>query len=84
MRIALGLLTLATVLAAVVAYGTHPAWAQYQHGLTVIEWSRVAQWPALFLSLAAALGVSTDDISWDHAVPVEHLRGNGPQTGRAT
>jgi ribosome-binding protein aMBF1 (putative translation factor) len=34
--------------------------------------------------LAAALGVSTDDISWDHAVPVQHLRGNGPQCGRST
>ena len=34
--------------------------------------------------LAAALDVSIDDISWDHAVPVQHLRGNGPQTGRAT
>ncbi len=34
--------------------------------------------------LAAALGVSTDEISWDHAVPVQHLRGNGPQCGRST
>ena len=34
--------------------------------------------------LAAALGVSTDDISWGHAVTVEHLRGNGPQCGRST
>jgi plasmid maintenance system antidote protein VapI len=34
--------------------------------------------------LAAALGVSTDEISWGHAVPVEHLRGNGPQSGRST
>ena len=34
--------------------------------------------------LAAALGVSTDDISWGHAVQVEHLRGNGPQCGRST
>jgi ribosome-binding protein aMBF1 (putative translation factor) len=34
--------------------------------------------------LAAALGVSTDDISWEHAVTVEHLRGNGPQCGRST
>ncbi len=34
--------------------------------------------------LAAALGVSTDDISWGHAVPVEHMRGNGPQFGRPT
>jgi len=34
--------------------------------------------------LAAALGVSTNDISWDHAIPVQHLRGNGPQCGRST
>ena len=34
--------------------------------------------------LAAALGVSPDDIAWGHAVPVEHLRGNGPQSGRST
>lgn len=34
--------------------------------------------------LAAALGLSVEDISWDHAVPVEHLRGNGPQCGRPT
>ena len=34
--------------------------------------------------LAAALGVSADDISWGHAVPVQHLRGNGPQSGRQT
>jgi len=34
--------------------------------------------------LAAALGASTGDISWDHAVPVQHLRGNGPQCGRPT
>ena len=34
--------------------------------------------------LAAALGVAKDDISWGHAVPVQHLRGNGPQSGRPT
>ena len=34
--------------------------------------------------LAAAIGVPVEEISWGHAVPVEHLRGNGPQTGRAT
>jgi transcriptional regulator with XRE-family HTH domain len=34
--------------------------------------------------LAAALGVPIDEISWGHAVPVEHLRGNGPQSGRST
>jgi hypothetical protein len=34
--------------------------------------------------LAAALGLAVEDISWGHAVPVEHLRGNGPQSGRST
>ncbi|PYS26397.1 MAG: hypothetical protein DMG11_20075 [Acidobacteria bacterium] len=34
--------------------------------------------------LAAAIGVSIDDIAWGHAVPVQHLRGNGPQSGRST
>jgi len=34
--------------------------------------------------VAAALGVSIDDISWEHAVPVQHIRGNGPQCGRST
>ena len=34
--------------------------------------------------LAAALGVEKDEIAWGHTVPVQHLRGNGPQTGRAT
>ena len=40
--------------------------------------------PAQRERLAAALGVSKDEISWRHAVPVQHLRGNGPQSGRAT
>ena len=34
--------------------------------------------------LAAALGVSIDEIAWGHTIAVEHLRGNGPQTGRST
>jgi hypothetical protein len=34
--------------------------------------------------LAAALGVAIDDISWGHTVPVQYLRGNGPQSGRST
>jgi lambda repressor-like predicted transcriptional regulator len=34
--------------------------------------------------IAAALGVSVEDISWEHSVSVEHLRGNGPQCGRST
>lgn len=32
--------------------------------------------------LAAALGVTIDDIAWGHAVPVDHLWGHGPQFGR--
>ena len=34
--------------------------------------------------LADSLGVAKDQVAWGHTVPVEHLRGNGPQTGRAT
>jgi len=34
--------------------------------------------------LAAALGVSTEDISWGHEVPVQHMRGNGSQRGHST
>ena len=34
--------------------------------------------------VAAALGVSKDDIAWGHAVEVQHMRGNGPQCGRST
>src|SRR5262245_66684946 len=40
--------------------------------------------PSQRQQLAAALSVSIEDISWDHAVPVQHLRGNGPQCGRPT
>ena len=34
--------------------------------------------------LAEALAVLIEEIAWGHAVPVEHLRGNGPQCGRST
>ena len=40
--------------------------------------------PAQRHRLAAALGVAVGDVSWDHAVAVQHLRGNGPQCGRST
>ena len=33
--------------------------------------------------VASALGVAPDQISWDHANPVEHLYGHGPQFGRS-
>jgi hypothetical protein len=32
--------------------------------------------------LATAVGVSSDEINWEHAVEVQHLWGHGPQTGR--
>lgn len=34
--------------------------------------------------LATALGVDKHVIAWGHSVPVQHLRGNGPQFGRST
>jgi len=34
--------------------------------------------------IAGALNVSIDEIAWGHTVPVQHLRGNGPQSGRST
>lgn len=34
--------------------------------------------------LATALGMSADEIAWGHAVPVQYMRGNGPQSGRTT
>lgn len=40
--------------------------------------------PAQRQRLAAALGVSKDEIAWGHTVPVQHMRGNGPQCGRST
>ncbi len=40
--------------------------------------------PAQRQRLAAALGVSIEDISWGHAISVQHLRGNGTQLGRST
>lgn len=57
MKIAFGLTALATLLAAVVGYGTHPFWARYPHGLDVILFSRQVQWPAMFVSTGAALAV---------------------------
>ena len=34
-------------------------------------------------ALAGALGLAIEDISWGHAVPVEHMYGHGPQFGRS-
>jgi len=34
--------------------------------------------------VAGALGVEIGEVAWGHTVPVQHLRGNGPQSGRST
>jgi len=34
--------------------------------------------------LATALGISVEDVSWGHAIQVDHIRGNGLQFGRST
>ena len=54
---AVGLSAVATVLAGVVAYGPHPAWAQFRHGLDFILLSRQLQWPFIALSLVAAIAL---------------------------
>jgi hypothetical protein len=40
--------------------------------------------PSQRQKLAGALGLSVHDVSWDHSISVQHLRGNGPQSGRST
>ena len=51
----LALILTATLSAAVVAYGTHPAWAQYSVGLDFILLSRRLQWPLLIVAVALSL-----------------------------
>ena len=57
MAIPLTLLALATLAAAVVAYGTHPGWGGFEHGLQLIEWSRRLQWPLVALSILCCLAL---------------------------
>ena len=40
--------------------------------------------PAQRQRLAAVFGVALEEIAWGHSVPVQHMRGNGPQFGRST
>src|SRR5687768_5152856 len=53
----IGLLLLAALPAAVVAYGTDPSWARVAAGLDVILLSRRLQWPMVALSLAACVAL---------------------------
>jgi hypothetical protein len=51
MLLPLLLISLATLAAAVAVYGTLPQWVLYEHGLSIIEWTRRLQWPLFTLSL---------------------------------
>lgn len=55
MVIPLLLIFFATLAAAVVAYGTHPNWGQFENGLQFIIWSRRLQWPLVTLSIMLCL-----------------------------
>src|SRR5207302_5317508 len=45
----------ATLAAAVMAYGTHPGWAQQGWGLSLIMLTRQLQWPLISVSLILCL-----------------------------
>lgn len=47
----------ALLAAAVVAYGTHPNWAQHEWGLELIYLSRRLQWPLVALCLGLCIGL---------------------------
>src|SRR4051812_9423838 len=49
------LLIIATLAATIVAYGTHPTFAQFSHGLGLILFSRQYQWPLATLSILLCL-----------------------------
>jgi len=53
----LALVIPALLTAAVVAYGTHPNWAQYDGGLELIYLSRRLQWPLVALCLGLCIGL---------------------------
>ncbi|HEV2295232.1 MAG TPA: DUF3179 domain-containing (seleno)protein [Tepidisphaeraceae bacterium] len=51
------LILLALGSAAVMAYGTHPDWAQFEHGLTLIMLARRLQWPLVAASLILCIAL---------------------------
>jgi Protein of unknown function (DUF3179) len=57
MAIPLVLLLIATSSAGVVAYGVHPDWSQYAHGLAIIMFSRRLMWPLIAISLISCLSL---------------------------
>ena len=56
-RLPVLLLSLAVLAAAVMAYGTHADWAQYEHGLGFVMLSRRLQWPLAAVSLLLCIAV---------------------------
>lgn len=48
------LLIVATLLSSIVAYGTHPYWAQFHHGIELIALSRRLEWPLIALAIILA------------------------------
>lgn len=50
--------------------------------LEAILQGRYTPSPQQRLRVAAALGVSVEQIAWGHTTPVSHLYGHGPQFGR--
>ncbi|CAA9407201.1 MAG: hypothetical protein AVDCRST_MAG64-2089 [uncultured Phycisphaerae bacterium] len=54
-RLPVLLLLFAVLAAAVMAYGTHPAWAQFPNGLAFILLARRMQWPMVALALVLCL-----------------------------
>lgn len=51
------ILTLATLSAGVMAYGTHADWAQFEHGLSLVMLARRLQWPLVALSLILCIAL---------------------------
>ncbi|MGE5612295.1 MAG: DUF3179 domain-containing (seleno)protein [Bacillota bacterium] len=51
------LLFSAAFASAIVAYGTHPVWAQYRHGLSLILFARQFEWPLAALALVLCVTV---------------------------
>jgi hypothetical protein len=45
------LIVIAAAAAGVLGYGTHPVWAQFNHGIDFIIWSRRLQWPLIVVAL---------------------------------
>lgn len=51
------LLFLATLTAAVMAYGTNGDWGQFSHGFDAICWARRLQWPLIVVSLGLCVAM---------------------------